>query len=132
MEDYEKDLNDLDPWKNFHREYSVKINGKKFKIKSYGFCVWNKVIFLWDDGKEFYRLSRNLKSPRDDKGISRREYSNNKLIRIYKGPQNCFIELIEFILKGGDLNTAKKLLKFCKKTFDNYLRLFKSAFESEI
>ncbi len=127
----------LEPLKEYHREWSLHFNRKRFKIRGYGFCHWSKVIFLWEDGEEFYRLTRNMKiwAEKGDENIFRSEYFKGRLIRRYKGLHNCFVEFCEFLWKYPDypdqeiFSNVVKTLKLDKITADKYIKFFQECFK---
>jgi len=114
------------PWKDFYREWSRQKYGQRFIIRSYGLCQWKKVIFLWENSQEFYRLERDMDTywEKDDEYALRKEYFQGELKREYLGQQNCFIEFCglfrkkrtfpkqeEFFLAGQVLRLEKGILK---------------------
>ena len=125
-----------DPWKGANREWRIQCHGKRLKVRSYGLCHWSKVIFLWENGREFYKLTRNMKilAEKGDKDIPRREYFRGRLIRRYIGLQNCFVEFCEFLWKHRNYPTSKRFslaaqaLRLDKKTTNKYINFYQQCF----
>ncbi len=126
----------LGPWKEFYRKSQIQYCGKRLETRSYGLCHWSKVVFLWKNGREFYKLTRNMKiwAERNDKYFPRREYFRGRLVRRYIGPQNCFVEFCEFLWKHRNYPTKKRFsqvalaLGLDKKRTNKYINFYQQCF----
>ena len=120
---------DINPWKNFYRTQILEINKKKFTVKSYGLCKWRKVVFILDNGKEFYKLVRNITGA-SDKDTIRKEYFSGKLIRKYIGCQACFIEFLSQIQSGTkNILVIGENLGLTQEILDKYAKFYKNTFK---
>ncbi len=125
-----------DPWKGFYRKSQIQCCGKQLEIRSYGLCHWSKIVFLWENDREFYKLTRNMKiwAEKGDNNAFRREYFQGRLIRQYIGPQNCFVEFCEFLWKHRNYPTRKRFslaaqaLKLDEKTTNKYVNFYQQCF----
>ncbi len=125
-----------DPWKGVYRKWQMQCHGKRFEVRSYELCHWSKVVFLWKNNREFYKLTRNMKiwAEKDDKDVPRREYFRGRLIRRYIGLQNCFVEFCEFLWKYRNYPTRKRFslaaqaLKLDEKTTNKYIDFYQQCF----
>jgi len=126
----------LEPWKGFSRKWQIQCQGKRFEVRSYGFCHWSKVIFLWKNGREFYRLTRNTKilAEKGDENLYRTEYFRGQLTRRYLGPQNCFVEFCQFLWKFRSYPTQKRfsqaaqVLKLDERVANKYTNFYQQYF----
>ncbi len=126
----------LDPWKEFYRKSQIQYCGKRFETRSYGLCHWSRVVFLWKNGREFYKLTRNMKVwvEKGDNDVYRREYFRGRLVRRYAGPQNCFVEFCEFLWEHGNYPTKKRFsqvaqaLRLNRKATDKYTNFYQQCF----
>lgn len=73
----------------------LKWHGVKFEVWMAGFCHWNKILFIVG-GKEVYILKKDKLTGSSGDNL-RKEYFEGRLVRIYDGPQNCFIEFCELL-----------------------------------
>ena len=126
----------LPDWDQYPKVWRIQVHGKRLIVKSYGFCHWNKVIFLWKNGREFYKLTRNMKIwlEKGDDNTFRREYFKGNLVRKYIGWQNCFVEFCEFLWKHRNYPTRKRFslaaqaLKLDEKTTNKYINFYQQCF----
>lgn len=126
----------FNPWENFHRNWQIICCGRRFEVRSYGMCYWSKIIFLWENGVEFYKLERNVSilSQQNDENIPRTEYFNGLLIRQYTGPRNCFLEFCQFLRDDFDYPVRERFLEVAKalaldnKIADRYGSFYKQCF----
>lgn len=129
----------LDPWKNFYRERSRQKYGQRFIIRSYGLCQSEKVIFLWKNSQEFYRLERDIDTHRGkgDQDTLRKEYFQGELKREYFGQQNCFIEFYELFRKKRtfpkqeEFFLAGQVLKLEEGILKIYIEFYQQWFGSK-
>jgi len=112
----------------------------EFKVIIKGVANWIKIMYLWNNGTEFYRLEKDPDSigKRPDRDIYRREYFFRKLKREYRGWRNCFEEFCEALEEicvkenrfpsGKDFDLAVEKLggldPDVKKLYVNYYREF--------
>jgi len=107
--------------------------GKEFELLSYGLCQWTKVAFV-RDGVELYKLTRAVSSRIDDEKSERKEYFHGKLVRKYKGKQNCFIEFCDFLQVCDEKSMRQKVasaaraLKLSMETAKLYGLFYKRFF----
>ena len=125
-----------DPWKGAYRKWQIQCHGKRCEVRTYGLCHWSKVVFLWKNGREFYKLTRNMKvwAGKNDNDIYRREYFRGRLVRRYIGQQNCFVEFFEFLRAHSCRSTQKSFSRVAqqlgldKKTADKYISYYQQCF----
>lgn len=75
---------------------TLKWRGVKFEVWVAGFCHWNKILFVVG-GKEIYVLKKDKLTGLSGDNL-RKEYFKGRLVRIYDGWQNCFIEFCELLV----------------------------------
>lgn len=98
-----------------HDEWLIQAGKKKFKMRSYRMCVWDKVVFVANN-KKFYVLEKiprqipnhlvkdfvkgKLSNAEKNKyADERKEYFDGQLKREYIGKKNCFVEFVEVFIK---------------------------------
>ncbi len=129
----------LPDWDQIPRIWRMQVHGKRIIVKSYGLCHYWRVIFLWRNGREFYRLERDMKiwRKKTDNETPRREYFKGNLVRKYIGWQNCFVEFCEFLWKCRNYPTKKRFsqaaqaLGLDEKTTSKYMIFFQECFYSK-
>lgn len=122
----------------FYREWDARILDKEFKIRAYGFCHWSEVVFLSVDGKEFYKLVRNMKNwfEKKNKKTQRKEFFEGKIARRYLGEKNCFVEFCQNFLGCQTMSDLKRFKKVGKelnlkpRILELYIKFFKEFFQS--
>lgn len=125
-----------DPWKGAYRKWRIQCHGKRCEVRTYGLCIWSKVVFRWRNGREFYRLTRNMKifAEKGDENTYRREYFRGRIVRRYIGFQNCFVEFCAFLWKYRNYPNKKRFsravqeLGLDKKTADKYISFYQQCF----
>lgn len=80
---------------NLNKIKTLKWHGVKFEVWRAGFCHWNKILFVVG-GKEVYALKKDKSTGLSGDNL-RKEYFKRRLIRVYDGEQNCFIEFCELL-----------------------------------
>ncbi len=128
----------LDPYtrEKAYIKWRIQCRGKQCEVRTYGLCTWSKVVFRWRNGREFYRLTRNMKifGEKGDENTPRREYFRGRLVRRYIGFQNCFVEFCTFLWKFSKRPTqhsfsqAAQILKLDKRTTDKYISFYRQCF----
>lgn len=123
-----------DAWEDYYREWKRKWHGKRFKIRSYGLCAWKKVVFLWPNGREFYRLEKDMETfwNKGDRKALRKEYFRGHLKREYFGRQNCFIEFCFFCRDRRSvpkrLTLVAKKLNLKTEILYTYVKFYQQCF----
>ncbi|MDD5032041.1 MAG: hypothetical protein PHR36_03265 [Patescibacteria group bacterium] len=123
-------------WDKVPKIWRVLAHNRRVVVKSFGFCHWQKVIFLWRNGREFYRLERNLGNcpGKADGEIPREEYFRGQLVREYVGQQNCFVEFCEQLWKHRRPPSKEKFsqvessLGLDRATAKNYISFYRQCF----
>ncbi len=125
----------FEPWKNFYHETPYEINGRRFIVRSFGLCHWEKIIFFWPDGREFYRLKRSMAAwfKRGDDRTPREEFFYCKRRRRYLGPQNCFVEFCNLAMKqdrpgNREFRAIGQALVIRKEVLALYTRFYRRHF----
>jgi len=123
----------LDIWKEsslYAKPFDIL--GKRFVVERYGFCFWQRIRFLVEEGegqKEVYRL--------DLMGdyATRHEFFLGQRVRKYKDNRPCFIEFVELANKLGrspTLDKAKNHLKLGERESKRYGQMLESLLENSI
>ena len=130
-------LRNFDPWKGRYREFLRFFNRKRYIVRSYGLCYWEKVVFIGRAGREMYCLERDMEAFNSigDKDTERQEFFYGKLIRSYKGPRNCFVEYCILLTsvcrrfpKPAILHYVGRYLQIDNEVLTSYQRYFKRFF----
>jgi len=116
--------------------WQIQCHGKSMRVETYGMCHWSRVVFLWEDGRKFYRLTRNMKTwgEKGDKNTPRKEYFCCHMARQYVGEQNCFVEFFNNLREHSEIPTPEifaqviQELGLDKATAERYVCFYKRHF----